>query len=836
MNTNKLVYSLTVSLLAAAMAYPALGQTTYTWQLPGAGTWSTTGNWSPSGAPGAADTANINTTTVMTTGSGIGSTITYDSASTGTLTNLNMVNTTTNASTVLQLAKVLTITGAGLLENTSSANSGSGYQAINLAGNTLNIGSSTDTDATLTFGSSTAFYGSGSVATIPTIYNTTGTSNINVYGAINFVASSNANYYTVGVNGLSGVTTGTSETITLEGAGSSLNFSNATSTNARLYIYGSLIANTESSITSTGADASHTTLYFYGATNTIGTGVTLPSLANPFTQFQISNKNTTVQTISVGTPFQFQLQDFKAGTATVNVIVPQQYTSTAAGNAVDQLLLYNNNDNNSTHDVQLGSNLVLAPGQLYPFAIGTASTTNITGENELIDLNGYSYDASASANGFTFQGWVNGGAAPTVPLPVYLNNSSSTTSSTITAANFNLSTADVSIGNSLTPTGASTLASNKPITLLATGTGVTNDLGTVTLGSLPALTINPNTLFYYTGSGSANLKTTGGRAVGQVTVGTGTSASTLVLTSAITSASGLTVNAGAALDLGGLNYTENEASSTATAGGLSGSGTVENNVSGSTSTLTLDTTNADGSFSGSIVDHGTGTGVVALVKNGGGTQTLSGANSFTGPTQVNGGTLLLTSTGSLASPVTVSNAGTKLYGAGTINGAVSLGAGTTLYSGGSATGTTPSVSANSKTSTTGMTLSSSLGVSSANLTFALGSDTTSSGFDTPSYNSTYMNVGGVVTFSGTDTITLVDLTNTLGTNGSLALRQGTAYVLIANSLGDAGFSGLVTVQGTGDSAVYQLDGDGYVVGVAGAGWTSADGASNTTAIQIKQVG
>jgi len=171
-----------------------------------------------------------------------------------------------------------------------------------------------------------------------------------------------------------------------------------------------------------------------------------------------------------------------------------------------------------------------------------------------------------------------------------------------------------------------------------------------------------------------------------------------------------------------------------------------------------------------------------------------------------------------------------LAGTGTISGAVTLGAGTTLYSGGVAGGT-PVVSSNTSLSTTGITLSSTLAVSSANLTFALGTDTTSSGtpydFAHPSFNSTYAQVSGVVSFTGTDSITLVDLTT-----GSLTLRTGSPYVLIADSLGNAGFSGLVTEQGFGASATLSLDGTGYVLGV----YNGTGPLTNYTAIAINQYG
>jgi outer membrane autotransporter protein len=69
----------------------------------------------------------------------------------------------------------------------------------------------------------------------------------------------------------------------------------------------------------------------------------------------------------------------------------------------------------------------------------------------------------------------------------------------------------------------------------------------------------------------------------------------------------------------------------------------------------------DGTIS-SIIGTGTGT----LTKNGGGTWTLSGSNTYTGATTVNGGSLIVD--GSINSALTLVNAGGLLGGNGTLNG------------------------------------------------------------------------------------------------------------------------------------------------------------------------
>jgi autotransporter-associated beta strand protein len=72
-------------------------------------------------------------------------------------------------------------------------------------------------------------------------------------------------------------------------------------------------------------------------------------------------------------------------------------------------------------------------------------------------------------------------------------------------------------------------------------------------------------------------------------------------------------------------------------------------------------------FSGTLRDNG---GPLALTKTGIGVQTLSGTNTYTGPTTVEGGVLLVNGSLDAASAVTVDVGGT-LGGTGTVAGAVS---------------------------------------------------------------------------------------------------------------------------------------------------------------------
>jgi len=126
----------------------------------------------------------------------------------------------------------------------------------------------------------------------------------------------------------------------------------------------------------------------------------------------------------------------------------------------------------------------------------------------------------------------------------------------------------------------------------------------------------------------------------------------------------LSVANGATLDLGGTSQT---------VGALSGAGNITSTVLGNLSLLTVDqATNTI--FSGIIGDGfdsvAGGTAQVGLSVRGGGVLTLSGVNSYTGPTTIFGGGEIQLD-GSIASAVTV-NSGGALSGAGTIFNSVTL--------------------------------------------------------------------------------------------------------------------------------------------------------------------
>lgn len=112
----------------------------------------------------------------------------------------------------------------------------------------------------------------------------------------------------------------------------------------------------------------------------------------------------------------------------------------------------------------------------------------------------------------------------------------------------------------------------------------------------------------------------------------------------------------AGLDLNGNNETINGLSSfNASASNFSTDSRVDNLLAGSTATLTLGGNNASAIFAGIIENTGS-SATLALTKIGSGTQTLSGANTYGGPTTIDAGMLELGNggtTGSLSAATAV---------------------------------------------------------------------------------------------------------------------------------------------------------------------------------------
>jgi fibronectin-binding autotransporter adhesin len=280
----------------------------------------------------------------------------------------------------------------------------------------------------------------------------------------------------------------------------------------------------------------------------------------------------------------------------------------------------------------------------------------------------------------------------------------------------------------------------------------------------------------------------------------------------------ITLSQGAGAALPGINVT-----TSATAGAQTISAPL---ILGSNTSLNVGA-NQSLTLSGAI----SSTGTTGLNNVGAGTTVLSNAagNSYTGPTAITAGKFYVTNTsgsGTGSGAVSVSGSGSLLGGNGRISGAVTLSSGGSLYSGGVASGT-PTTGTGS-----GLTLSSALNINGGNLTFALsaGSAKPTASFTNPNLTTTYLTTTSTVNFTGSDSISLVDLSN-----GTLTLRTGAPYLLIqAGSTpgllsDDSLYSGLVTQNGSG---ALSMDGNGYVLGV----YNGSGALTNYTALTINQYG
>jgi autotransporter-associated beta strand protein len=252
-----------------------------------------------------------------------------------------------------------------------------------------------------------------------------------------------------------------------------------------------------------------------------------------------------------------------------------------------------------------------------------------------------------------------------------------------------------------------------------------------------------------------------------------------------------TIDSGATVDLNGFD-TE--------IGRLSGAGTITSGVAGTATLALTNLTGEDSTFSGGIED---GAGTVAVIKVGGGTLTLTGANSYSGDTTVNGGTLAITGSGSIASTGVTVNSGAVLSIDG---GALSSVAGLTLNGTGNLTlvGSASIGSLASASGTSTVTLGANtltIGGNGANTTFAgaisgLGG-LTKEGIGT-------LTLSGANSYSGA---TLVD-------EGTLTISNGTALGTTAAGTTVADGATLALTGGISTGEAITLNGTGVSNGGA----------------------
>jgi autotransporter-associated beta strand protein len=227
------------------------------------------------------------------------------------------------------------------------------------------------------------------------------------------------------------------------------------------------------------------------------------------------------------------------------------------------------------------------------------------------------------------------------------------------------------------------------------------------------------------------------------------------------------------------NGTFNMGGFSETINGLTGTGTVDG-ISG-TPTLTVGDNNATGTFSGAIKNTA---GTLALTKIGTGTQTLSGANTYDGATQVDAGLLVFANTAAKAAGIaTTLAAGSIGLGVGAGSGDYSVANVADLFNTNTLAGFDLVAGSGVALDTTAGDFDQTTGLTAARAFTKLGSNT--------------LTLSGTNTYSGTTTISAGTLmagsTTALATTGAFSIAAGATLDL-------GGFNntimGLATATGT----------------------------------------
>jgi autotransporter-associated beta strand protein len=273
-------------------------------------------------------------------------------------------------------------------------------------------------------------------------------------------------------------------------------------------------------------------------------------------------------------------------------------------------------------------------------ALGTAASGTTVANGAVLKLNNVNY-ATAEPLTLNGSGISNGGALLNSGTSTFAGPINAATNATINAG-----------GGTLNLTGG---VSKNGTTLTIAGGGTVNITTNGITGSSPNsdLVVDGTTVVLSAANsynGPTTIQNSGTLKLGN---------SNVLPTSPQTA---LTINTSSVFDLA--SYSDGVASLTGDSTAI-----VKNSVVGGTSTLTVNpATGISTTFSGVIAGTNGGTqGNMALQKNGAGTLTLTGANTYSGSTTVNGGTLTVANGSGSAlgstSNVTVNSGGTFLLGA-----------------------------------------------------------------------------------------------------------------------------------------------------------------------------
>jgi fibronectin-binding autotransporter adhesin len=768
-------------LLILAATPPVLAQNSYTW-AGGTGTWSNAFGWNTTGSGNFPGDEGATTTDTATINSGV---VTYDSGATGFVGTLAMQTTSTANDYLVLRDQGLTINKGGNLFTSFGNSTSTGVAQIDLENNNLTIASG----ATFTLGSTTGTTVNANAAVYITngasaSGATTGTGGVIINGTF-MVANG------TGTATGAGLAAAIAAPITI-GATGTLNLNSSSTLVAgenRLYIFGNFSTTSGSQIIASGTGSTTSALFFEGSSVNIASGTVIKWADTA--SGALSFTNTTGQNVSFGTLFgtSVNLQFTNgANNSTATDVVSSSVTSGTTTNAINQVSLKNNGTSNSVLTWQLGSNLnLITSGPAFNGITGLGANV---GNRTNIDLHGFQY----TIGGVTANSFFSPGASTTAgdsQIDIINSGATALSGNTISGTSgifkfgfFGLSLNDLGVGSGViinAQTGTTTAG------------GISNNLGVEAGG---VTTISPTSAFYYTGTGSASL--TSNRTIGELIVGSGSTASYLqVSTAALNTGAGIAVNTGATLDLNGLNVTETTVSGAA-AGGLTGAGTVLNSAASTTSTLTLDTANGNGSFTGLIKDNGGTGGTMAVALTGTGTQTFSGASTYSGGTIISGGDLIVSnSTGNATGSGNVTlggqsggSAATTLRGTGTVAGLI-----------------TSSANSNVAHIAPGATVGTAGTLHVGSLGFTIGAGTN---FDydlssTTGGSNDLISMGGTLAIGGTGIVFNFNALGTLATTGS--------YTLISGASGITGFSASdFTATGIGsDTATFATVGNNLVV-------------------------
>jgi fibronectin-binding autotransporter adhesin len=606
-------------------------------------------------------------------------------AGTGTLT-LSATNTYTGATTVN--AGTLQLAVGGTLGNTANTTA--------VSGGTLDLGGTTQTQATLNQSSGQVQNGTMNVGT----YQLTGgflQAGATVSATTTF--DMQAGMVTGVLAGDGAVNKTTGSTVTFGGANT---YAGGTTVSAGILVLASVgtLGNTANTATvaGTGILDLGTTTQTQTALNQSG-GFVENGTIN-VTTYQLTGGTLDANaTVSATTTF-----DMQAGTASGVLAGAAGLNKTTAGTVA---LSGNNqytgatNINGGVLSISADANLGTVPGAATPdyltFNGGTLQTTATFALNA---NRGVTFNAgggtieTASATTLTYAG-IAAGAGGLIKSGtgdlLLAGVNTYTGATTVNAGTLRISNAGalgatgagsettVASGATLSVEGGVTTA--EALTLNGSGVGGTGALtGTGNSAVSGAITLETGTPTVGVAAGADTLTlsgTVGGTSLTKVGVGT------LSLTGSNNYSGATNVNAGVLRVAGGTAISDTSAVTVAaiaqlnlqaseTIGSLAGSGTVQLNANA----LTTGGDNSDTSFAGEII----GTG--ALTKAGTGTFTLAGNNTYTGATTVNSGTLLVN--GSIASSTTTVNSTGTLGGTNGTVGAVNIASGGELSPGASA--------------------------------------------------------------------------------------------------------------------------------------------------------